>query len=233
MRDKGNVDRCRHSARFRFAGCIFGRSNMKPGRIRFYQKSPIFFSTVPVISLLGVAWLIFGIIYFIKDIYGVVGYEGTWLYVPNWMVVVLLIYILVRGIREWISILEYHIDFENGVITTNGDRFRRESEMVQYGLQIKISHIKSIRLIKSNYNSRKKPCLALAYSHANSYFEFTLLNGSTKWLRIELFSKKQRMQMLNIINEELGTSYDYETMYRNGELIKGGAIWNRKPKNKK
>lgn len=39
--------------------------------------------------------------------------------------------------------------------------------------------------------------------------------------------------MINLINEELGTTYDYVDMYKNGELIKGGSIFNRERVKKK
>ena len=39
--------------------------------------------------------------------------------------------------------------------------------------------------------------------------------------------------MINIINGELGTNYDYVEMYKNGELIKGGSIFNREKDTKK
>ena len=96
----------------------------------------------------------------------------------------------------------------------------------QFKLQIKTKDITAIRVIKSHYNSNKKPSSVLARTAPITYFEFTLANGRTKWLDIYLFSKKQRIRMLDIINEELGTDYDCEAMYKKGESIEGGcARW--------
>ena len=131
------------------------------------------------------------------------------------------------------NVLTNYIDFEDGMIKTEGDRMLPPKLRLQFKLKIKIKDITAIRVIKSNYNSLKKSSSVLYNKAPATYFEFTLSNGRTKWLYIHTYSKKQRIKMINIINGELGTNYDYVEMYKNLELIKGGSIFNREKDTKK
>lgn len=52
-------------------------------------------------------------------------------------------------------------------------------------------------------------------------------NNETKWIYIECFSKKQRRQMLGLINDKVGLNLSYELLER-----KDFSIYNRKNKRK-
>lgn len=198
---------------------------MKTGRVRFFQLHKLGVSAYAGIYLLGLSWLIWGIVFVSQDI-TYVRISRTGLPVPNWLLGVGLIIVLLMSIKETVSGWSYYMDFEDGMIKTKGHRFMPPQSRFQFKLQIKIKDITAIRVIKSHYNSIKKPNPILACSAPITYFEFTLANGRTKWLDIYFFSKEQRIRMLDIINEELGTDYDYEAMYKKGESIEGGcARW--------
>ena len=198
---------------------------MKTGRVRFFQLHKLGVAVTAVACLLGWSWLIWGIVFVSQDI-AYVRISRTGLPVPNWLLGVGLIIVLLMSIKETVSGWSYYVDFEDGMIKTKGHRFMPPQSRFQFKLQIKIKDITAIRVIKSHYNSIKKPNPILACSAPITYFEFTLANGRTKWLDIYFFSKEQRIRMLDIINEELDTDYDYEAMCKKGESIEGGcARW--------
>ena len=195
---------------------------MKTGRVRLFQLHKLGVAVTAVVCLLGWSWLIWGIVFVSQDI-TYVRISRTGLPVPNWLLGVGLIIVLLMSIKETVSGWSYYVDFEDGMIKTKVHRFMPPQSRFQFKLQIRIKDITAIRVIKSHYNSIKKPNPILACSAPITYFEFTLANGRTKWLDIYFFSKEQRIRMLDIINEELGTDYDYEAMYKKGESIEGGC----------
>ena len=201
------------------------RVSIENRRGTFFQLHKLGVAVTAVVCLLGWSWLIWGIVFVSQDI-TYVRISRTGLPVPNWLLGVGLIIVLLMSIKETVSGWSYYVDFEDGMIKTKGHRFMPPQSRFQFKLQIKTKDITAIRVIKSHYNSNKKPSSVLARTAPITYFEFTLANGRTKWLDIYLFSKKQRIRMLDIINEELGTDYDCEAMYKKGESIEGGcARW--------
>ena len=203
---------------------------MKKGRIRFYQLSiAIIWDIIVNLAFWGLC--VITIVWEITD-----GEDGfmykRWLFIPDWLMITVVVICFAKSVLELCRAYVYHIDFEDGIIKTDGERLTAKKFRVQFKLSIKITDITAIRVIKSNYNSLKKP--SVLYNKAPAtYFEFTLSNGKTKWLHIRHYSKKQRIKMINLINEELGTTYDYVEMYKNGELIRGGSIFNRERVKKK
>ena len=141
-----------------------------------------------------------------------------WLYLPDWLMITLIAMVLAMFCWCLVASYAYYIDFEDGMIKTEGDRMLPPKLRLQFKQKIKIKDITAIRVIKSNYNSLKKSSSVLYNKAPATYFEFTLSNGRTKWLYIHTYSKKQRIKMINIIN---------------GELIKGGSIFNREKDTKK
>lgn len=204
---------------------------MKKKRIRFYQLGIAHTIAWVVWGSFPVGMMVYYIIMIATD--GNDGYTKGWLYLPDWLMITLIGILLVAFFWGLCASNEYHIDFEDGKIKTEGDRVVSRTFRLQFKLSIKIKDITAIRVIKSNYNSLKKFSAALYNSVPHTYFEFTLSNGRTKWLYIHTYSKKQRIKMINIINGELGTNYDYVEMYKNVELIKGGSIFNRDHSKKK
>ena len=205
---------------------------MKKKRIRFYQLSIAY----------TIAWVVSGSIFAGIQVDYIImlatdGDDGSmfqgWLYLPDWLMITLIAMVLAMFCWGLVASYAYYIDFEDGMIKTEGDRMLPPKLRLQFKLSIKIKDITAIRVIKSNYNSLKKSSSVLYNKAPATYFEFTLSNGRTKWLYIHTYSKKQRIKMINIINEELGTNYDYVEMYKNVELIKGGSIFNRDRSKKK
>ena len=203
---------------------------MKKKRIRFYQLS-IWLIYDIIISLAFWGVCVITIVWAIMDSDDGFTYK-RWLFIPDWLMITMVVIGFARSILEWL-VYAYHIDFEDGMIKTDGHRLTAKKFRLQFKLNIKITDITAIRVIKSNYNSLKKSSSVLYNKAPATYFEFTLSNGRTKWLYIHTYSKKQRIKMINIINEELGTNYDYVEMYKNGEQIKGGSIFNRDRSKKK
>lgn len=205
---------------------------MKKKRIRFYQLSIAYTILWLALCLSYVSIAVYFIVMLATD--GDDGYMyRDRLFLPDWLMITLAVIVLVMFFRALVESYAYHIDFEDGIIKTDGERLTAKKFRLQFKLSIKIKDITAIRVIKSNYNSLKKSSSVLYNKAPATYFEFTLSNGRTKWLYIHTYSKKQRIKMINIINGELGTNYDYVEMYKNGELIKGGSIFNRDRSKKK
>ena len=156
----------------------------------FFQLHKLGVAVTAVVCLLEWSWLIWGIVFVSQDI-TYVRISRTGLPVPNWLLGVGLIIVLLMSIKETVSGWSYYVDFEDGMIKTKGHRFMPPQSRFQFKLQIRIKDITAIRVIKSHYNSIKKPSSILARTAPITYFEFTLANGRTKWLDIYLFSKKQ------------------------------------------
>lgn len=136
---------------------------MKTGRVRFFQLHKLGVSAYAGIYLLGLSWLIWGIVFVSQDI-TYVRISRTGFPVPNWLLGVGLIIVLLMSIKETVSGWSYYADFEDGMIKTKGHRFMPPQSRFQFKLQIRIKDITAIRVIKSHYNSNKKPNPILACS---------------------------------------------------------------------
>ena len=83
---------------------------------------------------------------------------------------------------------------------------------IQFPDEIQYSEIENVTLICANANSlkkRMKDANVYASLRALVYFEFILKNGKTKWVFIEPFSKKQREEILAMINVKAGLNLSY------------------------
>ena len=83
---------------------------------------------------------------------------------------------------------------------------------IQFPDEIQYSEIENVKLICANANSlkkRMKDANVYASLRALVYFEFILKNGKTKWVFIEPFSKKQREEILAMINLKAGLNLSY------------------------
>lgn len=86
---------------------------------------------------------------------------------------------------------------------------------IQFPDEIQYSEIENVTLICANANSlkkRMKNANVYASLRALMYFEFTLKNGKTKWVFIEPFSKKQRVELLDMINVKAGLNLSYSLL---------------------
>lgn len=92
----------------------------------------------------------------------------------------------------------------------------KKNDGLQFPDEIRYDEIQNIAIICANANSQKKQIKNAGYSSLRPYiyYEFTLINGQTKWIFIECFSKKQRKEMLNIINDKVGLNLSYNQLER-------------------
>lgn len=128
-----------------------------------------------------------------------------------------------------ISLLHNRIIFYDKRIVITG-HWIIKNEGLQFPDEIEYSEIKDVSIICANANSLKKRIKNARYSSLRPYvfYEISLNNNETKWIYIECFSKKQRKQMLGLINDKVGLNLSYELLER-----KDFSIYNRKKKRKK
>lgn len=111
-----------------------------------------------------------------------------------------------------ITYLYYRVEFLDDKLITLGD-INGTIGQTQYKVEIKYSEIEDVRLVFSNKNSKKKSYnIATSNIAPKMYFEFLLKSGKTKWICINQFSKKQRIEMLEIINSKTGKNFDYNLL---------------------
>lgn len=142
------------------------------------------------------------------------------------------LYVITAGIEKssWITALigiipmpiswnAYYKVFHNRMIFTP-DRINitgekgKVSERIQFEETIAYNDIENIRLICANLNSRKEHIGSSNLGNLNPsvFFEFILKSQETKWVCVSLFSKKQRKEMLEIINSKTGKSFSYDAL---------------------
>ena len=111
--------------------------------------------------------------------------------------------------------LHYKIVFTEESIVITGHLILK-NEGLQFPDKIKYDEIKNISIICANANSLKKRIKGSAYASLRpyTYFEFELVNGDTSWMFLESFSKKQRLKMLDIINNYANLKLSYEQLER-------------------
>ena len=87
---------------------------------------------------------------------------------------------------------------------------------LQFPDEIKYDEIKSVAIICANANSLKKRIKNAGYSSLRPfiYYEILLKNDETKWIYIECFSKRQRDQLLKVINDKAGLNLSYRELER-------------------
>ena len=103
------------------------------------------------------------------------------------------------------------------------------NEGLQFPDEIEYSEIKDVSIICANANSLKKRIKNAGYSSLRPFvfYEISLKNNETKWIYVECFSKKQRKQILGLINDKVGLNLSYELLEQ-----KDFSIYNKKNKRK-
>ena len=87
---------------------------------------------------------------------------------------------------------------------------------IQFSEQISYNEIAYINLLKSLNNCKNKTMrreVMQVTVPEKLYLEFVLKSGTIKRLWIDPFSKKQRQKMLDIINEKIGSNYNYNILW--------------------
>lgn len=121
----------------------------------------------------------------------------------------------------WMSI-DNRIIFFDEKIYVSGEKYPKFLR-AQYKDEILYSRIETIRIIYSCKSSKKKnlDSSPLGYQiQARTFFEFILNNRRKKWVHITYFSKKQRIKMIDIINEKTGLSLSYDQMLKESKYTK-------------
>ena len=96
-------------------------------------------------------------------------------------------------------------------IKVTGDK-GAQNEKVQFEDEIIYSEISNIKIVLSEKNSQKNPIHTFYNFTPRLYYEFLLKDGNTKWILIAPFSKKQRKEMLEIINSKTGKNFSYDSL---------------------
>ena len=112
------------------------------------------------------------------------------------------------------------IIFYDDYIHAVGDLLPKAAK-IQFEDKIEYSQIASVRVISSSKNSRKEYIEARANNSntPKTYFEFALKNGKTSWIFIFYYSKKQRKEMIDIINQKTGLNLNYDEMIKNRQSV--------------
>ena len=102
-----------------------------------------------------------------------------------------------------------------------------KNEGLQFPDKIKYDEIRNVSIICANANSLKKRIKGSVYTSLRpyTYFEFELTSGNTKWVFLECFSKRQQIQMLNIINNYTNLDLSYNQLEK-----KDFSIYSKKAK---
>ncbi len=108
----------------------------------------------------------------------------------------------------------YHITYIEDYIYISGELLLPK-ERTQFKDLIEYKDISDIGIIIDTKNSKGKHFSWNIPSRntPRTYFEFILNNGKRKRMYIMFFSKRQRIKMLEIINEKCNLNKDYMTMY--------------------
>lgn len=162
---------------------------------KFFQRGISF--ALCIIVAVGVLLLGLGL-----GIYGII--------IRNWLILIITLCPIVLGLYGAIQVLGYHIHFQTERIFTTGDVVLPKTEKIQNKVEIFYRDIKDVRLIYSSTNSKDK--YISRSLGPNTYFEFSLHDDKKARLLILNHSKKQRREMISIINEKTGLNFDYDKM---------------------
>ena len=114
----------------------------------------------------------------------------------------------------YFSIAYYRIILLDDRIHATGE-FGNSEVKTQFKDDVYYCDIADIRLVYVNKNSKKKGFSGPSYGNMRPrmFFEFILNNGKTKWIHISYFSKKQKNEILSIVNRNTGLNASYDQMY--------------------
>lgn len=148
-------------------------------------------------------------------------YESLFLIVSGLIIIDLFLFTLIYNLHNRI------IFYDKKIVITG--HWIIKNEGLQFPDEIEYSEIKDVSIICANANSLKKRIKKAGYSSLRPFvfYEITLKDNETKWIYIECFSKKQRKQMLALINYKVGLNLSYESLER-----KDFSIYKRKNKRK-
>ena len=145
------------------------------------------------------------------------------------------IFVIVAGIAEgegalaitvgfpWVLCwcFHYFADMYNRIVFTNekvlitGQLFPAFCKR-QFRDEVLYTDIANISLVRSTKGSKKKRVPndrgGRSVGTIYTYMQFELKSGRKKWYGITFFSKRQRLQMLDILNQKTGLTRSYEQL---------------------
>lgn len=157
-----------------------------------------------VIWILAILFIAFGLYSSIKNDY-----------FANLTEIILFSIAIIIVLLSSVNYLSYFIILDGDFIKTKGFIFTfipLNSE--QHPLIINVNDISNITIVQSYKNSKKKS-INISRKSLNTYYQFELKNGKKPWLKLNGFTKKQRIMILSFINDSTGSNYDYFTLLEN------------------
>lgn len=111
-----------------------------------------------------------------------------------------------------IALCRIKIYEEKMIATGDGSVFNKP--FVQYREEVKFQEIVAVRVILSSLNSKKTHIDPFPRPRIeNIFFEIENTNHKNIWICLNYFSKKQRQKILDIINEKIGSNYNYYILW--------------------
>lgn len=120
-----------------------------------------------------------------------------------------------------IKLLRHRLFVFDDRIGVKGElKLTAKSRVIQHDVEIFFDEIENIDLICRSEDSKGRHRKTYtAKSSASFFYRFKLKNGKTKRLYIDPYSRRQRKQLLAIINERTGHNFSYETLERRDESM--------------
>ena len=128
----------------------------------------------------------------------------------------LIIYLVAFAVyfNEFLRIALCRIKIYEEKMIATGDKDIFNKPLVQYREEVKFQEIVAVRVILSSLNSKKTHIDPFPRPRIdNIFFEIENVNHENIWICINYFSKKQRQKMLDIINEKIGSNYNYNILW--------------------
>ena len=171
----------------------------------FYQLHPLFL----LLLCFMVAFVGCGVYMFIAAFY----------YEIYWALLVALPFTFFAGYHCIYVLIYHHVKFDETGIHVSTDKLEKEAK-IQYETHIAYEDISQVKIVQSIKNSRRKfiKSMAISSNSLKTYLEFTLTSGKVEWIFIMYFSKKQRLQMINLINQNTKLNLNYQDLISNIEL---------------
>lgn len=116
---------------------------------------------------------------------------------------------------EFLRQFLFVIVFDEKTIRTRGQiGFKRIFKKAQYSCSVEFANIKNIKIIFSSKNSKGQAYQSLGSRNANFYYlqiELNQKQGNRKYVGflISFMTKRQRIKMIEIINQKTNSNYDY------------------------
>lgn len=125
--------------------------------------------------------------------------------------IIMFVYILICNVFNKLIIT-------NEGITITGQRIKGR---IQYKEFVSFSEIKDIKLICANIDSKgqKLNNKGITSMRPHIFFEFILLNETSKLLYIEIYSLRQRKSILEAINKMTNLNFSYGKLEKKDESI--------------